>query len=126
MRSEKEIRETLRSWVLSKAKNLHGSAPGNSAPDHGAPDHGAPDHGAPDHGAPDHGAPDDGAPDDGALTDSTPLFEERRLRSLHLPELLLLLERLRGEPIDVDDLRPGDFRDIDTLVSRFCGVGVTA
>ena len=106
MRSEKEIRETLRSWVLSKAKNLHGSAPGNSAPD--------------------HGAPDDGAPDDGALTDSTPLFEERRLRSLHLPELLLLLERLRGEPIDVDDLRPGDFRDIDTLVSRFCGVGVTA
>src|ERR1700722_8530144 len=116
MRSEKEIRETLRSWVLSKAKNLHGSAPGNSAPDHGAPDDGAPD----------HGAPDDGAPDDGALTDSTPLFEERRLRSLHLPELLLLLERLRGEPIDVGEPRPGDFRDIDTLVSRFCGVGVTA
>jgi len=38
---------------------------------------------------------------------------------VHLPELLLLLERLRGEPIDVEDLRPGDFRDIDTLVLRF-------
>ena len=82
MRTEPEIREALRSWVLSKARNL----------------------------------------DRSALTDKTPLFEERQLRSLHLPELLLFLERLRGEPIDVDDLRPGDFRDIDTLVLRFCSV----
>ena len=82
MRSEREIREALHSWVLSKAKDL----------------------------------------DSSALTDKTPLFEQRLLRSLHLPELLLFLERLRGEPIDVDDLRPGDFRDIDTLVLRFCSV----
>lgn len=88
---ESQIRETLRSWVLSKAKNLDGSAL-----------------------------------DDRALTDTTSLFEERRLRSLHLPELLLLLERLRGEPIDVEDLRAGDFRDIDTLVSRFCCVRVAS
>jgi hypothetical protein len=66
------------------------------------------------------------SPDGGTFDDSTPLFAERRLRSLHLPELLLLIERLRGEPIDVDDLRPGDFRDIDTLVSRFFGTGATA
>ena len=39
---------------------------------------------------------------------------------MHLPELLLFIERLRGEPIEVDDLRPGDFGDIDTLVLRFC------
>jgi hypothetical protein len=88
---EAQIRQTLRSWVLSKAKS-----------------------------------PDDGPPGHATLTDTTPLFEERRLRSLHLPELLLLLERLRGEPIDVDDLRSGDFRDIDTLVSRFCGAAVTS
>ena len=80
MRSEQEIRDALRSWVLNKAKNL----------------------------------------DDGVLTDTTPLFEDRHLRSLHLPELLLLIERLRSEPIEVDELRPGDFRDIDTLVLRFC------
>ena len=80
MRSDQEIREALRSWVLDKAKNLDGSV----------------------------------------LTDKTPLFEERYLRSLHLPELLLFIERLSGEPIEVDDLRPGDFRDIDTLVLRFC------
>ncbi|MEV6315605.1 hypothetical protein [Streptomyces sp. NPDC051776] len=77
--SEREIRETLRSWVLGKAKDLDG----------------------------------------GSLTDTTPLFERRHLRSLHVPELLLLLERLRGEPIDVEDMRAGDFRDIDTLVRRF-------
>ncbi len=85
MRSEREIREALRSWILTKARNLDGAA----------------------------------------LTDTTPLFEERQLRSLHVPELLLLLERLRGEPIDVEDLRPGDFRDIDTLVLRFANVGVS-
>jgi hypothetical protein len=79
MRSEQDIRATLRSWVRNKARDLDGVA----------------------------------------LTDTTPLFEDRHLRSLHLPELLLLLERLRGEPIDVETLRPGDFRDIDTLVHRF-------
>ena len=60
------------------------------------------------------------------LTDQTPLFEERYLRSLHLPELLLFIERLAGEPIEVDDLRPGDFRDIDTLVLRFCTAQVSS
>lgn len=57
--------------------------------------------------------------DPAALTDTTPLFELRYLRSLHVPELLLLLERLRGEPIDVQDLGAGDFRDIDTLLAKF-------
>jgi hypothetical protein len=81
MRSEQEIRETLRSWIRTRARDLEGTA----------------------------------------LTDTTPLFEDRHLRSLHLPELLLLLERMRGEPIDVETLQPGDFRDIDTLVRRFGG-----
>jgi hypothetical protein len=54
-----------------------------------------------------------------SLTDSTPLFAERHLRSVHLPELILFLERLRGRPIDVEEFAEGDFRDIDTLVARF-------
>jgi hypothetical protein len=53
------------------------------------------------------------------VTDHTQIFAERVLRSVHVPELLLLIERLRGEPVDVEDLRPADFRDIDALVSRF-------
>jgi hypothetical protein len=55
------------------------------------------------------------------ITDRTALFEQRHLRSVHLPELLLLLERLRGAPIDVESLSAGDFRDIDTIVTRFSG-----
>jgi hypothetical protein len=83
MRSDSEIRDALRAWVLSKASDLQ--------------------------------------PDE--FTDRTALFERRHLRSVHLPELLLLLEGLRGAPIDVEDLRPEDFRDIDTLLTRFGGAG---
>ena len=57
--------------------------------------------------------------DPGELTDTTPLFEERYLTSPHVPELLLLLERLRGDFIDIESLQPGDFRDIETIASRF-------
>lgn len=54
------------------------------------------------------------------IDETTPLFADRHLTSVHVPELLLLLERLRGEPIDPEGLGPGDFRDIDTIVRRFC------
>lgn len=54
------------------------------------------------------------------LTDTTPLFEQRYLRSIHIPELLLYLERISGVEVDAEDLRPADFRDIDTLIARFC------
>jgi hypothetical protein len=57
------------------------------------------------------------------VTDRQQIFSERTLRSVHIPELLLLMERLRGAPIDVEALRPGDFRDIDTLVARFWSGG---
>jgi hypothetical protein len=57
----------------------------------------------------------------GEIDDATPLFEDRHLTSVHVPELLLLLERLRGEPVDPAGLGPGDFRDIATIARRFCG-----
>lgn len=53
------------------------------------------------------------------ITDTTPLFSVRVLRSVHLPELILLLERLRGAPIDVERLWPGDLDTIDVMVERF-------
>jgi len=56
---------------------------------------------------------------DVAVTDQTPLFTLRVLRSVHLPELIILLERLRGAPIDVEQLRLGDFESIDAIVARF-------
>jgi hypothetical protein len=60
-----------------------------------------------------------GGLDPATLTDTTPLFADRYLRSVHLPELILLLERLRGAPIEVEELGEGDFRDIDTLIAKF-------
>jgi hypothetical protein len=57
----------------------------------------------------------------GGLTDDLPLLAGRHLTSLHIPELLLLLERLRGSAIDADRLQPGDFRDIRTIAARFLG-----
>lgn len=53
------------------------------------------------------------------LTDDLPLLEGRHLTSLHIPELLLLLERLRGREIDVERLQAGDFRDLRTITARF-------
>lgn len=56
----------------------------------------------------------------GQITDTTPLFRDGYLISLHIPELLLLLERLRSKPVDPSTLGPGDFEDIETIVRRFC------
>jgi hypothetical protein len=57
--------------------------------------------------------------DEQTLTDQTPLFTARHLRSVHLPELILLLERLTGSPIDVENLTAGDLRDIETMLGKF-------
>jgi hypothetical protein len=57
--------------------------------------------------------------DASALCDQTPLLSGRWLRSVHVPELILLLERVRGAPIEVEELGAGDFRDIDAIVTGF-------
>lgn len=59
----------------------------------------------------------------GGLTDDLPLLEGRYLTSLHIPELILLLERLRRSPVDVEHLDAGDFRDVATIGARFLGIG---
>jgi hypothetical protein len=55
----------------------------------------------------------------GGLTDDLPLLAGRHLTSLHIPELILFLERLRRQPIDVEVLGAGDFRDVATIAARF-------
>jgi hypothetical protein len=52
------------------------------------------------------------------LTGRSALFEDGYLRSIHLPELLLLIERVTQTPIDVENLRQGDLRDLDTIMER--------
>jgi hypothetical protein len=62
----------------------------------------------------------------GGLTDDLPLLAGRHLTSLHIPELILVLERLRGEAVDVDALQPGDFQDIRSISARFLPSAATA
>lgn len=58
----------------------------------------------------------------GGLTDNLPLLAGRYLTSLHIPELILFLERLSRRPIDVEELGAGDFRDVATIAARFLEV----
>jgi hypothetical protein len=53
------------------------------------------------------------------LTDETRLFAGRYLSSLHVPELLLTLERLRGQRIDLSRLEACHLRDLASLRAAF-------
>jgi len=54
------------------------------------------------------------------VTDTTPLFgKEGALKSVHVLELILLLEELTARPVDVQSLKPGAFIDIEAIVSGF-------
>ncbi|MBW3575224.1 MAG: hypothetical protein KY450_10200 [Actinobacteria bacterium] len=55
--------------------------------------------------------------------DHTPLITNRYLTSLQVADLLLYVEELRGESLDPASLRPGVFRDIDTIYTTFIGGG---
>lgn len=53
------------------------------------------------------------------VTDTVPLLEHRILSSLHVAELLVLIGELRERPVDIENLRPGNFRDLDTIIQVF-------
>lgn len=53
------------------------------------------------------------------LTDDTPLLEHRIITSLQVMDLILFIESLSGRPVDAEQLRPGRFRDVDTICRHF-------
>ena len=53
------------------------------------------------------------------VTDDTPILERRIVKSLDVMDLILFLEELSGRPIDVEKLRPGVFKNIDTIYATF-------
>jgi acyl carrier protein len=53
------------------------------------------------------------------LNDQTPIIEQRIISSLQVMDLIFYLEQLSGKPIEVDDLKPGVFRDIDSIYQNF-------
>ena len=53
------------------------------------------------------------------LRDDTPILETGIITSLDAMELILLLEDLRGAPIDVQQLDPAALRTIDSMYRAF-------
>ena len=53
------------------------------------------------------------------LNDQTAIIEQRIISSLQVMDLIFFLEQLSGNPIEVDDLKPGVFRDIDSIYRNF-------
>lgn len=53
------------------------------------------------------------------LRDDTPLIERRVITSLQVMDLILLIEDLGGRRVDVAQLTPGLFKDIDTICRNF-------
>ena len=53
------------------------------------------------------------------LKDSTPIIEQRIISSLQIMDLILYIETLSGNSIDVDSLKPGVFKDVNTIVTNF-------
>lgn len=58
-------------------------------------------------------------PPDDAFDDTTPLIASGHLTSLQVTDLLLFVEEMRKEPLDPASLRPGVFRNIDTIYATF-------
>jgi acyl carrier protein len=55
--------------------------------------------------------------------DDAPLIEQRIITSLQVMDLLLYIEQLTDKPLDAADLKPGSFKDINTIYSNFFEAG---
>lgn len=53
------------------------------------------------------------------LADDTPLFRSGILRSVQVTDLILYIEELTGRTVEVEQIKPGVFRDIDTIYEHF-------
>ncbi len=53
------------------------------------------------------------------LRGDTPLFEHGLLSSFDVVELILLIEELRGAPVDPDRIEPAALRDVDSICRAF-------
>jgi len=60
------------------------------------------------------------------LRDDTPILEQKIITSLQTLDLILLIERLRGAPLDVTLLKPGSFRNVDAIMQSFFEGGAHA
>jgi acyl carrier protein len=55
------------------------------------------------------------------LSDDMPIMERRIITSVQVMDLILFIEETTGNVVDVEQLKPGAFRDINEIVARFGG-----
>ncbi|HEY9869235.1 MAG TPA: hypothetical protein V6D08_08725 [Candidatus Obscuribacterales bacterium] len=53
------------------------------------------------------------------LGDDTAIIEQRIITSLQIMDLILFIETLTNCPIEVDSLKPGTFRNLNTIYKGF-------
>ena len=53
------------------------------------------------------------------LEDDTPIIEQRYITSLQVMDLILQIEKMTGKPVDVEQLKPGTFKTINTIYANF-------
>ncbi|MBY0358026.1 MAG: hypothetical protein K2W82_08505 [Candidatus Obscuribacterales bacterium] len=53
------------------------------------------------------------------LCNDTDIIRERIINSLQIIDLLLFVERLSGTSVEVEQLKPGAFKNIDTIYQNF-------
>jgi acyl carrier protein len=53
------------------------------------------------------------------LADDTPLFRNGILKSIQVSNLILYIEELAGRAVDAEQIKPGVFRNIDTIHRSF-------
>ncbi len=53
------------------------------------------------------------------LSDETPIIQNRIITSLQIADLILYIEKLSGRRIEPERLKPGVFRDINTILHNF-------
>lgn len=53
------------------------------------------------------------------LDDNTPIVEQRIISSLQIMDLILFIEKLSKKSIDVESLKPGVFKNIDSIYHNF-------
>lgn len=54
------------------------------------------------------------------ISDETAIIEQRIISSLQIMDLILFLEKLTETPVEVESLKPGAFKNIDSIYRNFC------
>ncbi len=55
------------------------------------------------------------------MVDETPILERGILSSLDVVELILFIERIKGDEVDMEKIQPEAIRDVNSIYQAFFG-----